>query len=792
MMKKMQKCLKVVLISMFAVFMVFAAVACEAEDSTSVPAKQYNITFVCEGETLYETKVEEGKTPVYSGETPSKASTVDKVYAFKGWTPELTAAVADATYTAVFDESTRKYSVTIGDATTEEVEYGQKLTKPADPTKDSTVSTVYTFDGWYNGEEKWDFENDTVTGNLTLVAKYTETTQKYSVTIGDAAEEVEYGQKLTKPADPTKDSTVSTVYTFDGWYNGEEKWDFENDTVSGDFTLVAKFTESARKYAVKFGDATAEEIEYGQKLTKPSDPTKESTVSTVYTFDGWYNGEEKWDFENDTVSGDLTLVAKFTESVRKYSVTIGDAAAEEVEYGQKLTKPADPAKESTESTVFTFDGWYNGEEKWDFENDTVSTDLTLVARYTEGVRKYSVTVDGIAKEYEYGAKVDKPQAKAGCLIVAKNGETEWNFDTDVVKGELTLTVENRLIYADGKELHTFKFWSDDEVSAVKEQGIGAHLNPAGFDGNGIRVAPASNTNVTVVFPKINYNAYGKVGFKFTCNWGTRLIHIGDSVLEGDANKLGSYKGNGTADYTEYWTIEIIGTSITMYDRAGKKVDTWVNGSQADVTISDAVAGGEEALKLTLSGGGLNIEFSDIYCHLASDDQAITVHKWTNDEVMNAEARYTNVTFSYTDDGNTPTSKWAFDWQGRLKASGTGYTGIRIPLVNFNNYASVSFNVYCNWGSRTMTTGDSSWRDQYTLGTVSNTGDTYEQYAIITIKNGKLYFRLNTQESETEVRTLTTEILNGTDNIILTLKGDGNNIVISDMFCTAADYINSLN
>ena len=149
---------------------------------------------------------------------------------------------------------------------------------------------------------------------------------EYDVIIGDAAAvKVAYGEKLTKPeSDPTKDMTVDKVYTFDGWYNGDKKWDFETDTVQGDTTLVARFNESAREYDVKFGeDATATKAAYGNKLTKPeTDPTKDMTVDKIYTFDGWYNGETKWNFDADTVKGDVTLVAKFTETARKYTVTI--------------------------------------------------------------------------------------------------------------------------------------------------------------------------------------------------------------------------------------------------------------------------------------------------------------------------------------------------------------------------------------------------------------------------------------------------------------------------------------
>ncbi len=51
------------------------------------------------------------------------------------------------------------------------VKQGEKITSPATPTK-ATASEQYTFEGWYNGDKKWDFANDTVSGNITLTAKW--------------------------------------------------------------------------------------------------------------------------------------------------------------------------------------------------------------------------------------------------------------------------------------------------------------------------------------------------------------------------------------------------------------------------------------------------------------------------------------------------------------------------------------------------------------------------------------------------------------------------------------------
>lgn len=201
------------------------------------------------------------------------------------------------------------------------------------------------------------------------------------------------------------------------------------------------------EYDVIIGDAAAVKVAYGSKLTKPeSDPTKDMTVDKVYTFDGWYNGDTKWNFETDTVSGDTTLVAKFTDSAREYDVKFGEADAAKVAYGSKLTRPADPTKDMTADKVYTFDGWYNGETKWNFDADTVKGDVTLVAKFTETARKYTVTItfvglekDEVTLQVEYNGRVDfSAYAEDGYNMTIKNGETEITELT--VTGDVNITV----------------------------------------------------------------------------------------------------------------------------------------------------------------------------------------------------------------------------------------------------------------------------------------------------------------------------------------------------------------
>ncbi len=63
----------------------------------------FMITFVnWDGTELQKSPVAENTMPVYLGETPVRPETSSYTYTFKGWTPQLVAATADATYTATY------------------------------------------------------------------------------------------------------------------------------------------------------------------------------------------------------------------------------------------------------------------------------------------------------------------------------------------------------------------------------------------------------------------------------------------------------------------------------------------------------------------------------------------------------------------------------------------------------------------------------------------------------------------------------------------------------------------
>ena len=75
-------------------------------------ASSYTVRFLnWDGSVLQSMQVEEGQIPQYTGATPTKPSDAQYFYTFSGWTPQIVAATADATYTATYTATPRSQGI---------------------------------------------------------------------------------------------------------------------------------------------------------------------------------------------------------------------------------------------------------------------------------------------------------------------------------------------------------------------------------------------------------------------------------------------------------------------------------------------------------------------------------------------------------------------------------------------------------------------------------------------------------------------------------------------------------
>jgi uncharacterized repeat protein (TIGR02543 family) len=180
------------------------------------------------------------------------------------------------------------------------------------------IKTGYGFGGWYKEAvcaNEWNFTIDTVTRNITLYAKWDTNyhTVNFNANGGNPApdsQNIAHGGKVVMLPAMTK-----TGYTFDSWYKEEScinQWNFATDTIVGDTTLYAKWLENFTVTFEANGGTPQPELQIvadGGKVVEPSAISK-----TDFSFDGWYKEAaytNLWDFNNDKVSGNITLYAKW-------------------------------------------------------------------------------------------------------------------------------------------------------------------------------------------------------------------------------------------------------------------------------------------------------------------------------------------------------------------------------------------------------------------------------------------------------------------------------------------------
>lgn len=203
---------------------------------------------------LTSTTVNYGVKPEYPNEDPSKVSTEKYNYTFKGWTPSITEAKEDKTYTAEYLSEIRKYEIIfVNEDGTEllrtDVEYDTipSYNGPV-PTKEQTDEFTYTFIGWNPAIT-------TVTGDTEYTAQFEQSTNTYTVTwknhdgtVLETDTGVTYDTIPTYDGpEPTREADEKYTYTFNGW-TPTITAATSNATYTANFDKVEKPTTNSSVY----------------------------------------------------------------------------------------------------------------------------------------------------------------------------------------------------------------------------------------------------------------------------------------------------------------------------------------------------------------------------------------------------------------------------------------------------------------------------------------------------------------------------------------------------------------
>ena len=660
-------------------------------------AEAYTVTFKNGDAQLQSGYQEVGKSPVYEGDAPTKASTTTASYVFDGWSttnggalvsplPALTSA--GATYYAHFAETTLKYMATFDAKTNGGNEDAQVIyVEPAAGvgTLPTATKTGYTFNGWYTAASggtgitsatvptgdvtyfaQFSVNSYTLTWNLdggtvSTAGKYGSTSWPAKNATGAPSVAVPYGSALTAPA------VTKTGYTFVNW-GGAVATTMPAEALT--YTAAWRANTNT-KYTVKH---------YQQNVdgTYPTEPTETealtgttavSVTPAVKSYEGFISPAT----QTKTIAADGKMVVEYQYRRIPYTIewnayTNGGTCAtpsSTVLYGATLGSMPTATK-----TGLRFDGWYTqavGGVQITETTPIMQNYGMLYAQFVE-VPTYSVTFDanghGTApndQEIEDGEKATEPTAPSekgytfGGWYKEDACTNAWNFASDVVTGETTLFAKWT---PNTNTKYTVKHYqqnvTDDDYTEVKEdqetkQGTTATSTAAtaksytGFAAQTITQETIAGDGSTVVSVYYNRNTVA-----VTWNWnesGTPTTYTDNNVRYGataaytyatptkPSDARYNYTFTGWSDGTNTYAV---GAALPAVTAATTYTATF-SQTENKYTVSVAAGANGAVSPASVSDIGCETASADI---TATPDAGYTFNGWTLPEGVTAADGYT--------------------------------------------------------------------------------------------------------------------------------------------------------
>lgn len=324
---------------------------------------------------------------------------------------------------------------------------------------------------------------------------------------------------------PQKTPTTIEKYDWIGWRDAEGNIYDKNATLpraTSDVTYTAYFNTTKYQYTITFknddnsdlwaglvdaGTTGAElqalfETKYNEK-TGSTIPQKTPSVDKVYTFTGWNNTLA-------TVTAAATYTAKYSESVRKYTVTflnynaVDELYTVDVDYNTAPTYGGvTPFRANTSAFSYDWTGWQQGSNTYSKKAalPVVTGNISYIATFDQTELKYQVLFkrqDGSIIDAPFFAYEETPSAFPANPTMASTVSTDYSFREWSPSTLVPVTEDGKVytaLFNESPRKYTAHFVNYNGTSLNADQTIDYNTVPAYTGAKPIKPNDARNSYV---------------------------------------------------------------------------------------------------------------------------------------------------------------------------------------------------------------------------------------------------------------------------------------------------------